>query len=364
MPHRERVWNLALLGFHWALIAFSLGTVTLIGPVRWMTRATRRLQWTHSTENGLVVGVILVIVLAAFLASSLFLRLKSHVSRATAAGMSLLTIMAASSALGLWLNPVWVVSHMGAEVQAGRRFTFGPYPTEQRMAALKADGYTAVISLLHPAVLPFEPKLIADERSAARRVGIGFIHAPMLPWISGNDEALLQLAAIGKSAGGRYYIHCYLGQDRVQMARAILEQSGAEVTARRQSPANFRKLTTFERGAMYELENEVFLVPFPTDEEFVAVVGAARTVVSLLDPGDPNDRPWLERERLLLARYGTPLVELPMAPGANQARALEIAKSVRRLPRPVVVHSFLSPSTGRAPASQAFMQAYKNVVMW
>lgn len=360
MTQRERIWTLSLLGFHWLLISFILGTVTLIGPVRWITRVTRRLHWTQGTENALVIGVILLLVLVSFVAARLLMRLMAHVSRATAAAMSLLTVVAASAALGLWMNPVWVVSHMGAEVKAGDRFTFGPYPTEARMGALKAEGYTAIISLLHPAVRPFEPKLIADELHAAERVGLKFIHVPMLPWISGNDEALVRLAAIAGTPGGRYYVHCYLGQDRVQMARAVVERSGPDIrVATRQAPASFRKLTQYERGAMYELENEVFLVPFPTDEEFVAIVGAARTVVSLLDPRDPNDRPWLERERSLLARYGTTLVELPMATGhEDPARALEIVRSVRRLPRPVVVHSFLSPSTGRAPASQAFMQAY------
>lgn len=364
MTQRERLWNLLLLVFHWLLISFALGTVTLIGPVRWITRATRRLSWTPGTENALVIGVIVLLVLVSLVAARLLLRLMALVSRATAAAMSLMTIVAASAALGLWLNPVWVVSRMGAEVQAGERFTFGPYPTEERMSQLKAEGYTAIVSLLHPAVLPFEPKLIADELSAAERAGIGFIHVPMLPWISGNDEALVRLAAIARRPGGRYYVHCYLGQDRVQMARAVVERSGPDLgVARRQASASFRKLTQYERGAMYELEDEVFLVPYPTDEEFVAVVGAARTVVSLLDPGDPNDRPWLERERSLLARYGTSLVELPMSTGQEDpARALEVVRSVRRLPRPVVVHSFLSPSTGRAPASQAFMQAYLNQV--
>jgi hypothetical protein len=360
MRQRERIWTLSLLGFHGLLISFILGTVTLIGPVRWITRVTRRLHWTQGAENALVIGVILLLVLVSFVAARVLMRLMAHVSRATAAAMSLLTVVAASAALGLWMNPVWVVSHMGAEVKAGDRFTFGPYPTEAHMGALKAEGYTAIISLLHPAVLPFEPTLIADELHAAERVGLKFIHVPMVPWISGNDEALVRLAAIAGTPGGRYYVHCYLGQDRVQMARAVVERSGPDIrVAKRQAPASFRKVTQYERGAMYELENEVFLVPFPTDEEFVAIVGAARTVVSLLDPRDPNDRPWLDRERSLLARYGTTLVELPMATGDDDpARALEIVRSVRRLPRPVVVHSFLSPSTGRAPASQAFMQAY------
>lgn len=364
MTQRERVWNLLLLVVHWLLIGFSLGTVTLIGPVRWITRFGRRLNWTQGTENAVVIGVILLLVLVSFAATRLLMRLMAQVSRATAAAMSLLTIVAASAALGLWMNPVWVVSHMGAEMQAGERFTFGPYPTEARMRELKAGGYTAIISLLHPAVLPFEPKLIADELAAAEQVGLKFIHVPMLPWISGNEEALVRLATIARAPGGRYYVHCYLGQDRVQMARTVVERSGLDaVMAKRQVPTSFRKLTQYERGAMYELEDEVFLVPFPTDEEFVAIVGAARTVVSLLDPRDPNDRPWLERERSLLARYGTTLVELPMATDREDpARALEIARSVRRLPRPVVVHSFLSPSTGRAPASQAFMRAYLNDV--
>ena len=80
---------------------------------------------------------------------------------------------------------------MRSETRAGSSFTFGPYPTEDRLAALERDGYTAVISLLHPAVVPFEPKLIADETAAAERVGIEFIHLPMLPWIADNTVNFL-----------------------------------------------------------------------------------------------------------------------------------------------------------------------------
>jgi len=46
---------------------------------------------------------------------------------------------------------------------------FGPYPTYEELRKLQDDGYTAVVSLLHPAVVPFEPKLISDERFRRKR---------------------------------------------------------------------------------------------------------------------------------------------------------------------------------------------------
>lgn len=359
MTSRERLWHLIIFGFHWALIGFALGTITLIGPLRWMTRFTRRLQWSQGTENALAIGVMLLLVLISFLAAALLLRLMKRVSRSVAGVLALATLIAAAAALGMWMNPALVVAHMGTEVNASERFTFGPYPTDGRMILLKAEGYTTIVSLLHPAVVPFEPRLIADEQEAARRLGLTFIHVPMLPWISDNEAATARLAAIAKSSGGRYYIHCYLGQDRIKMARAILEQAAPDrARAVRKDAEILRRFATYERGTVYELERDVFLAPFPTDEEFVMIVGAAATVVSLLDPTDPNDQPWVERERSLLARYGTRLVEMPMSPTEGPARAKEIARAVRGLPRPIVVHSFLSPSTGRAPVSQTFRQEY------
>ena len=86
------------------------------------------------------------------------------------------------------------------------------------MIQLKREGFT-IVSLLHPAVVPFEPKLISDEKKLAESIGVPLIHVPMLPWVSGNQEALATIRQLAADRTRHFYVHCYLGQDRVRVVR-------------------------------------------------------------------------------------------------------------------------------------------------
>ena len=368
MPHllqTRPVQRVLLFLFVWLMLGFSIGASTLLGPVRWVTSFSRRSGWGDGAESALVTVIIVVLVgVSAAIALALTRLILITRRQDVRLGIPALAGLATLGALWLWMNPALLHADMGEETTAGSHFTFGPYPDEETLERLKSEGYTAVVPLLHPAVVPFEPKLLADERAAAARAGIEVIHIPMLPWISENSGALERIRTLATSGAGRYYVHCYLGRDRVQVVKRLVEETG--VSASIQALEKARRLedkSAFERGDLYRLDEHVFLTPYPTDEEFLVyfLTGRVNHVVSLLDPENRRDRPWIEKERRLFSDYRLSFVNLPI-PSArfDPFLVLEAARRVKLLKGTVVVHAFLSPSTGKSSAAEGFLQAFRS----
>ncbi len=360
--------RVALLAFLWLLVGFALGTETLMGPVRWTTDWARSHGWTWQREEANVRAIIALFVAGSFLVSLCLARILDRSRRRDVRlGIPLLAMAAAGASLFFWLNPQRFASD-GAdwlENDSGAEFTVGPYPAGDRMAELKHRGFTAVISLLHPAVVPFEPALLAEERAAAEKAGIELIHLPMLPWVSENREMLDRARGL-VGTGGRYYIHCYLGKDRVTLVRQVIEKAGGTVagtgTEGEGAPPrvrDLRDLPRFERGPFTELEPDVWLIPLPTDEEYLGFVLSARprNIVSLLNPDNGDDRSWIEKERRMLEAAGVAFtVEGIGARPFSPETVLSLARKVRQMERPVMVHGFQTPSV----ESDAFLQAYRS----
>jgi len=363
-PRQSRAKNLAVILFFWLTAGFSIGTGTLLGPARWTASHARSSDWSQTGENCAIVAIIALVIgvsgLLAFRLARLVLRTQSRLVRW---GWPLALVLSAAWLLHLWLNPSLLSGSAGGVTEAGPRFTFGPYPDEKRLRELEAEGYTAVISLLHPAVVPFEPMLIADEERAARRVGIELRHVPMLPWISDNAASIEEIRKLAAARTGRFYVHCYLGMDRIQLVRRVVEQVDPAAKLSPQNVAtSLRGVLTFERGSIEELEDGVFLTPMPTESEILRFVlpTGVKQVVCLLDPRDPDDAIWIAKERAQLATLALPFDVLPIPDGPDHDRRLgEVVRAVRGMPRPVIVHAFFSPATGKAPSAAAFAKAYR-----
>ncbi|MFQ5700803.1 MAG: hypothetical protein ACE5HU_03050 [Acidobacteriota bacterium] len=348
----------------WPLAGFPLGMSTLFGPVMWVTAATRGAAWRQSGENLLVGSIILAYLLGSAALTWWLARAMTRSRRADVRyGIPALLLACTAGAVWLSLTPSMMPAR-SETIAVGTHFTFGPYPTREKLAVLKREGYTAVISLLHPAVVPFEPRLLSEERQQAERVGLKLIHLPMLPWVSENQAALDRLARLAETGEGRYYVHCYLGRDRVQLARRVVERAApATSVATLVSSRTLQDGDLFERGKVYRLDEEIFLTPYPTDEEFLAfyLAGSFDHVVSLMDPDDGADRPWIAKERRLLASHGVRFLSLPIRTRPYDAlQALVVARSIRALSRPLAVHAFLSASTGKSPPAEAFLQAFRS----
>lgn len=401
---KDRLFRaIPLFAFLWGAIGYAAGTATLLGPVRWVTGALRASGAGDSAESAAVIALIVMLValsgVAAAVATGIVLRSRALHVRFGVPGMAL---VAALLCVWVWLTPsltrgegaeltVSSVASLPAKQVAGPKpvaqaaaeskpvsepsqepapsthFTFGPYPEREKLEELKAEGYDAVVPLLHPAVVPFEPRLLAREKQAAAEVGIELIHLPMLPWVGDNADSLERLRELAASPG-HYYVHCYLGRDRVRLAHAVVSralEAGSDVTLAdgMRDKAPLEDKARFERGPIVRLEEDVFVTPYPTDEEFASRVVSAPwgAVVSLLDPEVEANRQWIEKEREILARYGMELVEMPISVHRHdEARIRATVEAIRALPRPLLVHDFLAAPDGKSSAAQALIDRWQD----
>lgn len=358
--------NAIIFAFLWLMVGFTMGTETLMGPVRWIADLSGSGGWEKSFGDLMVKLVIILFVILSGAVSLLLTRvvIKTRLKHVRL-GLPLLILIITVGSVYFWLNP----QNMGIDKKFGRKtvqegkFSFGPYPTKQRFLELKKSNYTAVISLLHPAVVPFEPRLLEKEKKTAEKVGIQLIHIPMLPWVSDNKKPLERIKAIVEKNGGQYYVHCYLGKDRINVVKRIIEKTSPEIDTRySESGESMRKIeniSSFERGKIFFLADDVYVSPYPTDEEFMGFIlsGNINQVVSLLNPSNPQDKPWIEKERKLLKQYQIPFHLFPVSlEEYNPQQVLKMVREVWQLPRPLVVHGFLSPSF----RTEAFIQAFRS----
>lgn len=379
---RKRWPVVAFFLYLWVMVGFVTGTGVLVGPAGWVTAAMQRLGFGQKAQDHAMQAVILLFVFGSAALALWLLRQALHGSRAVRVGIPAACTLAALASLGAWMNPGKMLAaaaggsgERALATASGARFIFGAYPDENTLRQLKRQGVTAVISLQHPAVVPFEPASIREEERTTKEVGVRFIHAPMLPWVSDNHAALEQIRRIAHEGRGVYYVHCGLGRDRTNVVRRMLEADGVATEAH-QSIAHASTLderingtrAAFQRGNVRQLEKGVWLVPFPNPSELAGYMeaGQVKTVVFLLDPGDSTQRAWLDQARHDLAVARVTTVSRPLV-GRDLPAAREIVAWARTLPRPVVVVAAHTPFANGdryhgTEAAGAFMDAYAQAV--
>lgn len=379
---RKRWPVVAFFLYLWMMVGFVTGTGVLVGPAGWVTEAMQRWGFGQKAQDHAMQAVILLFVFGSAALALWLLRQALHGSRAMRVGIPAVCTLVALASLGAWMNPgkMLAAAAGGADERAlatasGARFIFGAYPDENTLRQLKRQGVTAVISLQHPAVVPFEPASIREEERTTKEVGVRFIHAPMLPWVSDNRAALEQIRRIAHQGKGVYYVHCGLGRDRTNVVRRMLEAEGVS-TAAHQSIAHASTLDdrvkepkrAFQRGDIRPLEKGVWLVPFPNPAELSGYMeaGQVKTVVFLLDPNDPAQRAWLDQARHDLSVAKVATLSRPLI-GRDLPTARRIVAWVRTLPRPVVVVAPRTPFANGdryhgTEAAGAFMDAYARAV--
>lgn len=344
--------NLLLFGFMWGCLGFALGCATLLGPVRWMVTYARDNNMADSTENLLVKAIIVLFILVSLITALFLTRRVLETSykyvRITlpAAAFSGAVLM-----LSLFLNPKFLNQATASSADISNpEFTFGPYPTAEILTDLKAEGYFAVISLLHPAVTPFEPMLLKDEQEAAQAIGLKVISIPMLPWISQNQEAIAQIKAIASNPKGKYYVHCYLGKDRVNVVKRIIAKNTTATvqapvaTEKASSTRSLEDISQFERGKITKLEKDVYFVPYPTDEEYMGYIIAPGTkqIVSLMAPSDLEAKARIDDEKKLLNTYQVNFKVIPINSPISEKQVKKLLDTLATLPRPLVIHRFFT----------------------
>ena len=352
-------WGLLLV--LWGCWGFALGTVLLLGPVRKTVDYARSQNWSETQEKLVVLCFILALAVVSFLLARWSSKTLMSADKPRSAKLThgAVPILAAFAALFVLMNPSLVNADTSTQTNLSTQFTIGPYPDEEKIDQLEDGGFTAIVSLLHPAVVPFEPKLLSEEREIAKKNGLEMISIPMLPWVSDNTASIDSFRKFIRTAKGKYYIHCYLGKDRVNVARRMIEQENA-------TALNFEKslghrsidsIKQFERGTIYKLAEQVYLSPMPTKEEYIGYVIATdfKQVVSLSDPAEPEARTSNANEAKLLASYQVDYKVFNVPANASEQRIQQIIDSVKHLPKPVLVHSFKTDQ----PIAQIFLKLYK-----
>ncbi|MFC2084829.1 hypothetical protein ACFLS9_07210 [Bacteroidota bacterium] len=343
--------NILLLLFIWLLVGYPLGTLTLVGPVRWAVNYSKSQLWSHSIEDWVIIGIIILLIVISFIIA-LLLTKRVVLAKYFISKIIILLVPVGLSVLAvwMWMNPNIMISEqeITQEIYGDIQFDFGPYPDDYKMLQLKTENYTAIISLLHNAVVPFEPKLLNDEMKLAEKVGIPLIHVPMLPWVGSNDSSIQKIKNILKEGNGKYYVHCYLGRDRVGVVKNVINQTLGESFIRKDiTSVKIKSVNKFERGEIYNLEEGVYLTPYPTDEEFFAFVlgGSFYKVISLLNPDNSGDIPWIEKEQELFDAYqvGFQLMPFEIDP-YDPEKILDYVSEIKKMPKPVLIHTFLSLS--------------------
>ncbi len=344
--------NLALFTFLWLYTGFSMGTATLMGPVRWITDYSRNNQWSHSKEDILVKIIVVMFVVTSFLIAVWLLRviIKTKLKIFRWIIPACLSICFGFS-LAFWFNPKFtrIEDMEETEENIGElEFIFGSYPELEKIQVLKNNGYFGIISLLHPAVVPFEPMLLEHEKDNAKKVGIKFFHIPMLPWVADNKNSKEKLEEIIENYTGKFYVHCYLGKDRVNVFKNFVKAQNQNVES--EMPSNIRYLfmkERFERGPVYELKDEVYFTPYPTEEEYSSYLlnGFVQSVVSIQNPDNPRDTNWINKESNLLKKFNIDFILLPLKDTLNGSLLDFYADSILKLKKPLVVHGFRTPSS-------------------
>ena len=345
------------LSFIWLFTGFALGALILLWPLRIWVNYARDNNYSNTTETVSVIILIALLIIVSFRISLTLFQWHITNKKTIITVLSVtLPLIGSASALYLFMNPD-IVNKDTIRVSVTERFTIGPYPTEEKIKELKKEGYTAVISLLHPAIVPFEPELLKQEETLLKKYDMQLIKAPMLPWIAENSTSVKIIEDVVKNGKGKYYIHCYLGKDRVNVAKnIILHLSGSVSNQKVESSRTFEGMRSFERGNIYKIDDACYMSPYPTDEEFLAffLAGHIKTVVNLMDSNIAENKSWIGKERNALQPYGIIFKNVTVNVANTPEEIENIVDTILLLPKPMVVHHWNTT----CPESKLFRKFY------
>ena len=318
---RERVLRLAQFLYLWLMVGLVVGTIVLLLPVRWILAGMQRFDWEQRSQNiALMLVILAYVVLSWFITRALQRRMAATTNRTVRLGIPVVATALAIVTFFLWSNPGGVLASLAGATSSrlsmgsGAVWEFGRYPDYETLERFKRERFTAVITLEHPGDL-VERQGIQNERQMARQVGIKLIEAPMLPWVSNNQASLDLIRSIARTGKGRYYVHCGLGRDRVNLVKHMLEGMGARtVGSEGYVEGNFfdTRIPNFERGQLGTFGGDKWLVPYPDAHEMLGNIlqGKSAHMILALDTSDAQQRKWAEEARTTFKEYAIPFDDI------------------------------------------------------
>ncbi|MFA6979627.1 MAG: hypothetical protein WC209_09920 [Ignavibacteriaceae bacterium] len=326
------------------IIGFVVGSLLFWGPIRWTIEYIQEEGGSEKAESLIIKIFIIAILFIAGLISFFISRRFWESEQSNKKLMIYIPALFFAAILFLWMNPQYTPGRgeKSEKISLARiSFVFGPYPSKNQINQLKKENFTGIISLLHPAVVPFEPKLIYDEDVAAKEAGIEVLHTPMLPWVSQNIssiETIKELVATGK---GKYYVHCYLGKDRVNVVRRIIESQNVSVDAGNVSTyRTLNEINKFAEGPLFYLGKAVYLLPHPSEEECLGYLlsGYVKQVVSLIDESSKENLEIAKKDSTLYSAYEMNYLHQPFdLTNFDYKKLNHILESLASLPKPLVL---------------------------
>ena len=316
---------LATFAYTWVMIGLFTGTLVLVVFVRGIIVAVHGVGLGDTAENRVLMAVIVAFIVASFLLTRSVVR---HLYRTQSVRTRRIALGAligpAAVSLWAWSNPTALLARIAGStsfavtMRGGPEFIFGPYPDANRLAELKKQGVTTVISLQHPSVV-VELQGIREEKENTAKLGLALIHAPMLPWVSDNQASLDRIREIARTGHGKYYVHCGLGRDRVNVVRRVIESMSGASDMRLAGAADLRaakgleqRTEPFQRGRLFQLKPGVWLVPMPNRAELSDILfGAEGRVLLVLDPADTAQQAWAKSAQEQLHAYVIPNARVP-----------------------------------------------------
>ena len=356
--------NISLFIFFGLCIGLPLGIYTLtIGPNRMISDKAIAENWDKNYENWIQKIAIFTFCILVFLISFFLVK---FFNKWNSKNQKLVLVFCLISLLISFyifsFKPEMLITNRSSEESFEKNdnieFYFGSYPDNDKIQELKSQNYTAIISLLHKLVIPAEPILMKKEAENAKKNGLKLISIPMLPWIIENDSAIVKIKQLAKNAKGKYYVHCYLGKDRVNVFRSIIEKENKLIQIKNKiSSRNIDTISNFERGKIYKLNNEIYFTPFPTDEEFFSFVfnGKIKTVVSLMNPIISGEKPFVIREKKIMKQYNMNFKNFPIKYSETD-KIKSLINDLKKLPKPILIHQFSTQSID----AERFIENFKN----
>src|SRR2546423_1106256 len=252
------------------MIGLFTGTLVLVVAVRGIIDLIQKFGWGQPAQARVLMGVIgLFIVLSFILARAVVRSLSRQPPRTRQIALGALAIPALASAYA-WSNPTRFLTKFAGSASSslhlagGPSFIFGSYPDENDLRELKKKGVKTIVSLQDPRVL-VELEGIKEEKVATEKLGLKFIQAPMLPWVSDNAASLEQVRQLALHGKGTYYVHCGLGRDRTNIAKRVVESVGPQSKARVAGTVDLHEAVSFEshkepfkNGRLFKLAENVW----------------------------------------------------------------------------------------------------------
>jgi hypothetical protein len=319
--------------------------------------------------SGLInpITIIIISIILSFITSisafiSFFHLLKSK-STLLKILVTIIIFVTTFFAVSIFINPV-IISHIPDRQTIDikhAQFLISSYPDKLQIENIKKNDFNAVIALLHPAVKPFEGKMLKKELENASAYKLKVISITnLLPWDLSRKAEIEKLLDSLKTTDGKYYVHSFYGNNRVEIFKKLLQdRNTSDVNVKKTSKITLDNVKHMERGEVIKLADEVYFTPMPSDSEFKKIIipGNIKSIVSLLDDKNPADTLMINNERKICKANSIPFFVKPVSIYPYDASGVfEITLFTRGLPKPVIIHSLNTNSL----ISEAFIQTFRS----